>query len=117
MPLFEGLSLRPTVMTAEFFTPSMARPQFMQLPPEKGAKPVLPLVNVSVSECPLRMYTSVLLAVHTAFPVKGFTPQEFTAPGVAIGVSSRPGVGDPPKGSICLTIRPLLSVLHEAFGT
>jgi hypothetical protein len=36
---------------------------------------------------PVRIYTSVLFAVHTVFPVIGFEAQEFTTFGVEISLA------------------------------
>lgn len=89
-PVPEGEGDKPISMTATLFEASTATPQFIQLPPEKSAVLLAPLVSVLVIVVPDTKYTSVLFATHTETPVLEFVEQELGTLGVGIATPQAP---------------------------
>ena len=94
------------LITALLVRAFMATPQLRQVPPEKLAPELLPLVSVLFRVEPVSRYTSVLFATHTVCPVAGFDEQELTA----FGVDTE--AGEPPP-SIGTTWMPVVNALQR----
>jgi hypothetical protein len=100
----------------------------VQEPPEKKMSPDPPLVSVALRVVPESRYTSVLSAVHTVVPVKGFEAQEFATLGVGITVEvvlfSMPTTATPldvvgnqfPLGTYETTVVPVTRTDNELDG-